>query len=454
MTETSPDIRPWETLARHLDAGETDEVPKLLAELSLPDTARCLERLKAEHRQRVLESVGTERAAEIIEYLPEAQSEEILENVSPDQAAAILEELPADEQADLITAMPAESAQKILAEMNPVAALEANELASYDPDTAGGLMSTRFVCFHATSTAEEVRRSLRAQVRRIREIEVQYLYVTDDRDRLVGVLPLRNLMLSDDDAPIEQSMIGSPLVVEISADLDELVDLFDKHAFLGVPVVTENGDLRGIVHRRDVDDAWTRRSESDLRLTQGIVGGDELRSMPLLTRSRRRLSWLSVNILLNIVAASVIAAHQDTLEAVIALAVFLPIISDMSGCSGNQAVAVSMRELTLGVVKPVDVFYVWRKEVTLGLVNGVVLGTILAGAAWVWKSDPTLGLVVGAALAINTVLAVSVGGGIPLLLKRFDLDPALASGPILTTLTDMCGFLLALTLASALLVQG
>ena len=135
----------------------------------------------------------------------------------------------------------------------------------------------------------------------------------------------------------------------------------------------------------------------------------------------------------------------------IALAVFLPIISDMSGCSGNQAVAVSMRELTLGLIGPSSALRVWLKEVAVGLINGVALGLLVGGAAWLWKGNVWLGVVVGGALTINTMVAVSVGGCVPLLLKRFGLDPALASGPILTTVTDMCGFLLALGFATALL---
>jgi magnesium transporter len=154
---------------------------------------------------------------------------------------------------------------------------------------------------------------------------------------------------------------------------------------------------------------------------------------------------------LNVIAASVIAFYQDTLAQVIALAVFLPIISDMSGCSGNQAVAVSMRELAMGLVRPNEVFRVWIKEILVGAINGLALGTLIATVAWLWKGNPYLGLVVGAAMALNTMIAVSIGGTIPLVMKRMKMDPALASGPILTTVTDMCGFFLILSMAAALL---
>lgn len=173
--------------------------------------------------------------------------------------------------------------------------------------------------------------------------------------------------------------------------------------------------------------------------------------MPLLARSGRRLSWLSLNIVLNIVAASVIAIYQDTLAAAIALAVFLPMVSDMSGCSGNQAVAVSMRELSLGLVRPTELLRVLGKEASLGVINGLALGILLGAIAFLWKGSPFLGLVVGGALAVNTVVAVSLGGAIPLLLKRAKLDPALVSSPLLTTVTDMCGFFFVLSFASLVL---
>ena len=170
--------------------------------------------------------------------------------------------------------------------------------------------------------------------------------------------------------------------------------------------------------------------------------------MPFRQRAFRRLSWLSINIILNVIAASVIALYQDTLSAVIALAVFLPIISDMSGCSGNQSVAVSIRELTLGLIKPFEFFRVIRKELGVGILNGIILGFLLGMVAFIWKNNLYLGLVIGGALATNTIVAVCLGSTIPLLLKSLKIDPALASSPMLTTITDMCGFFFALYFAT------
>jgi magnesium transporter len=312
-------------------------------------------------------------------------------------------------------------------------------------------MLTELLEYDADLHVGDVVADLQSNAERYEGYDVQYVYVVDSAGRLVGVLYLRDLLLTPPWKPIGDIMLREPLSVEDTAEIEELRGIFDSISFNAVPVVDASGRLLGVVRRSALQERLAERSENDYLLTQGIVGGEELRTMPTLLRSRRRLSWLSVNILLNFVTASVIAANEEVLQQVIALAVFLPILSDMSGCSGNQAVAVSMRELSLGLVLPREALRVALKELSVGLLNGIAIGAAVGGAAWAYSGTPWLGLVVGLALLCNVVLAVIVGGTIPLLMKRFGVDPALASGPLLTTITDMCGFFLVLTLASAFL---
>jgi magnesium transporter len=275
----------------------------------------------------------------------------------------------------------------------------------------------------------------------------QRVILLDSDGGPVGAIDIADVLLAGPTTPLSQ-MMHRLTPISTYASLDELEDYFDRYETLGAPVVDDKGQLVGRVRRRAFYEALAEREQQDHLKVLGIVGGEELRTMPVLTRSRRRLSWLSINILLNIVAASVIAIFQDTVSAIIALAVFLPIVSDMSGCSGNQAVAVSMRELTLGVIQPRDALRVWWQEVSVGLVNGLALGGLLAFATYLWQGSPLLGIVVGIALALNTIVAVSIGGTVPLVLKGWRADPAIASGPVLTTITDMCGFFLVLGLAT------
>jgi magnesium transporter len=250
---------------------------------------------------------------------------------------------------------------------------------------------------------------------------------------------------------LSETMIKTPLGVNINASLRDLKAFFSQYAFLGAPVTDDEGKLVGVIRSSSVREAANRQNNQLFLKFAGIVGGEESRNMSLFKRSSRRLSWLSINIVLNIIAASVIAIYQDTLEKAIVLAVFLPIISDMSGCSGNQAVAVSIRELTLGLVRPRELVRVLAKESAIGLINGIALGILLGGAAILWKGNPYLGLVVGVSLAANTLVAVSFGGLVPLILRGMRTDPALASGPLLTTVTDMCGFFFVLSFASLML---
>jgi len=449
LTEPDPaaDWRPWEQLLDLADAGDADALAAFLSELPREELPHAFSRLAPEERGRVLGLVPAELAAEVLADLPDTHAAEAMGEIVPAAAADIVEELPSDERADLLGRLAVDETDAILDEVEPETAESVRSLLRYGRETAGGLMVTEYVAVPAAASVGEILSELRGNVDRYADYHVQYIYAVDARGRLAGVVPVRDVLLARPDWPVSRMMIRDAVSVPTSAPLDELASLFDRYGFLGIPVVDEAGALAGIVLRDDVQEARVDRAEADLQRASGIVG-EELRSMPVLLRSGRRLSWLSVNVLLNLVAASVIALYQDTLAAVIALAVFLPIISDMSGCSGNQAVAVTMRELSLGVTKPTEFLRVWGKELSVGALNGLALGALIASVAWFWKGNAALGLVVGAALALNAVVAVSLGGTIPLVLRRLGQDPALASGPILTTVTDMCGFFLVLSLAT------
>lgn len=248
-------------------------------------------------------------------------------------------------------------------------------------DSARDLMIEEYLAYPQDARVEDVLDDLRDKAEQYAHYDVQYAYVLSE-ERLVGVLRLRDLLLSPRSMPIALIMIAEPIHVHGDARLEELKRVFDRHPLFGIPAVDEQHRMIGVVRRAAVEKAFQEGSNRAFLKFMGIVGGEELRSMPFRQRSLSRLSWLGMNVFLNVIAASIIAYHQDTLSAVISLAVFLPIISDMSGCSGNQAVAVTMRELMLGLAKPAHVFRVLSKEATVGVFNGIVLGLMLgAGLA-------------------------------------------------------------------------
>jgi magnesium transporter len=442
----SEELTTWELLRETLETGDDQQLRAVVADLPTAEATQALLHLDQSEQKDILVALEPADAADLIEEYPEQPALDLFESLSANEAAAILGEVESDVQADFLQEIDDDDVDAILANMEPSAAADARALAKYAPDTAGGLMHPQVFRFSTESRVADVLDRFVSGEEDFERYRGHHPYVVDPTGRLVGVISLRNLLLSPRNKQLTEIMTA-PISLKASASIGQVEDIFDEEEFLGLPVVDDDGVLLGAISRSTLADELRDRADIEQLKRHGIVE-DELRSMPLAVRSRRRLSWLSVNILLNIAAASVIAMYEDTLSAVIALAVFLPIVSDMSGCSGNQAVAVSMRELTLGVIEPDEFFRVWRKEAGVGAINGLALGLLLGIAAWLWKGNPYLGMVVGAALAVNTVVAVSIGGCVPLLLKYFSIDPAVASGPILTTITDMVGFFLVLSIAA------
>ena len=448
MSDLTP---PWETLSELIAAENIVELAKFIDALNPSETARAISRLTEEERLGLFSLLSPEDAADVIEDIPEAQAADLVEDMPSARAAAIMEELTSDHLADVLGEMDEDASQAILAKMSIEDAEEARMMLEYAPDCAGGLMISEFLVYKSDHTIQDVLDDLQANRSEYADYHVQYFYVADREERLAGVLRVHDLLFPARETRLTRVMISSPLSVSDQTSLRELEGFFEEHHLFGVPVVDDAGRLIGVVLPSAVDEAVNRRKTKTFLRLSGIIGGEEFRTMPLPSRFGRRLSWLSMNIVLNIIAASVIALYQDTLAAAIALAVFLPMVSDMSGCSGNQAVAVSMRELSLGLVRPGELLWVLAKEAKVGIINGLVLGLLLGGIAFFWKGNPWLGLVVGGALAANTLVSVILGGMLPLILKRFKLDPALVSSPLLTTVTDMCGFFFVLSFAAAIL---
>lgn len=429
-----------------IGAQDGNHIASLLHPLTHSEALREILNLKEEDRVTAIALMPVELAAMLIEEAPSEIGAELVGSLAPKQGADVLEELNSEVQADVVGEMDTAQAEAFLSQMDAEEASDVRRLIEYDDDCAGGLMSADAFTFPQDATVGTVLRKLASDDTDFERYRGQHPYVLDAQGIPIGVLSLRGLLTAKRVQKLSDIMVA-PITIQVETQLSALEDIFDAHSFLGMPVVEADGKLAGVLSRTSVAEAVAERAEHESLRRQGVFG-DELRSMPLRIRSKRRLAWLSANIVLNIIAASVISAYEETLTAVIAIAIFLPMVSDMSGCSGNQAVGVTMRELSLGLVRPVDAMRVWLKEVSVGVINGAVLGVLIGLVAWAWKGNAWLGLVIGLALALNTVLAVSIGGVVPLILKRLGQDPAAASGPLLTTITDMAGFFLVLSLAT------
>lgn len=442
--------QPWEVISELLQREELGALDQYLQSLPTGETVRALFRLTPDEQEKLLTLLPPESAADLIDDVPDAQAAELLDYLEPGEAASIFNELDSDEAADVLAEMDREDVEEILSLMDADEAAEARQLIDFDPDTAGGLMMKEFLSCPGNTSVVDAVADVAVRGEEYPIYYLQHIFVVGTLGKLLGVAGLTDIASARPQARLEE--LATPVdAVNASAGLDQLEEWFESRDTPLAPVVDDAGRLLGAIRRRAVFDAIAERADESYLKSQGIVGGDEFRSMPLHVRSGRRLFFLIVKIFLNIASASVIALYEGTLAAAFTLAVFLPIVSDMSGCSGYQAVAVSMRELALDIIRPADVVRVCLKEIALGLVTGIVLGLLLAGVAWLWKGNAWLGLVVGGALAVNTVIAVVIGGALPLLLKRMKVDPALAAGPVLTTITDTGGFFLVLSLATLVL---
>lgn len=446
---STPEV--WVVLQELIQKGDQKQLAEYVDQIGSGEMGRSISRLSEEERSTLFHLLDPEQAADVMEDLPEEQAADYIEDLSGHKAAEIVEELDSDEKADILGAMDVQDAENILQRMDPEEARETRQLLSYDPDTAGGMMITEFIAFPEHFTISEVLSDLERNSEIYAEYEILYGYVVDASGLLKGVIKFRDLLLKPRSTKVTDIMVDSPVTVETTMKLDQLEEIFDKYEFFAVPVVTSMGSMVGLLLRSDIREAVGRRAEQTFLASKGILGGEELRTMPLRSRSMRRLAILFVSVGTNMISASVIAANQETLQAAITLAVFMPMISDLSGCSGNQAIAVSIRELALGLTKPRDIWRVLSKELQVGLMNGLILGLMLATIVGIWKSNFVLAGIIGTAMALNSIIAVLLGGSIPLFLKRLGLDPAIASSPMLTTCTDVCGFSLSLGLTKLFL---
>lgn len=444
--------RPWERIETLVQTGDTEELDAFLETLSPFEIARAISRMEEKEQGRLLTLLEPGDAADLIEELSDTQGSDLIEDLPAEQAAAIVDEMESDHRADILQEMEEHDAEAILAEMKPDEAHDARHLLTHPEDSAGGIMHTEFITYPQDLKVRDVLEDLRTHREEYAEYPTQYAYVTSQRGILVGVLRMHDLILAPGDASIVRIMIANPIHVSADTDLKTLEHLFERYVFTGIPVTDRHGRVIGVVGRHDVEEAVGERSERTFMRISGIIRGDELRHMPYSERYARRLAWLSINLVLSVLAASVILLFENTVATVTALAALIPIIGNMCGCAGNQAMAVSIREMALGIIQPADAAYVFWKEVQVALLNGCAIGFFLGVGVTAYSGDYVLGGVVGTAIALNTLIAVAVGGAVPLGLQKLNLDPALAAGPILMTVVDMCGFLLLLGLASVILL--
>lgn len=451
MTDSTDALSELEAL---IQAGNGEAIAHFLHLLPPEDTAYTLSHLGEDDRRRMFEQLSSsapELGADLLEHFVDEYAAGLITELEPEHAAALVDEMDSDEQADVLAVLTKEDLEAILREMDPQDAEDARERLGYDEDVAGGLMINEYLFYNQGQTVAEVTTDLHARAEEYAEYEVRYLYVVDDRDRLTGVVPLRSLLLVPGWKKIEAQQIRNPVTVTIDTHLDALHDLFDRVDYSAVPVVDHAGKLVGVVQRAAVQEAIGERESDQFLKFGGIIGGEELRSMTIGSRTLRRLAFLLPIMVLLLASATVIALFEDTVARLPILAAFLPVVAGICGSGGNQAVAVSIRELSLGLIDSSDFMQVLMKELVVALLIGAVLGAVLFIVVALWQQNIQLALVLGGAIPFVVTVSKTIGGTVPVLLKKTGLDPAMAAGPIVTTIVDFVGFFTVLMLASVMI---
>ena len=372
---------------------------------------------------------------------------DLLKRFSSEEITSVLQELETDDAAGLISALPDEFAQEVLQRMRVEESAEVQELLQYEEETAGRIMTPNVFALREDLSVSEAVHTIQTT----RDLEmVFYLYVVDDRNHLVGVVSLRQLLVVPPSTSLKKVMTTDVISVSTDTDQEEVAQEVALYDLLAIPVVDRENKLMGVVTVDDVIDVIKEEATEDIFYLAG-VRDDHTYTSPAASIGKR-LPWLVINLATALVAATIVALYEPTIARFAFLAVFLPVVAGMGGNCGTQTLTVMVRGLALGEIS-------WRtsrpaiaKEIVVGTANGLVTGILAGAVAYLWKGNFTLGLVLGAAMIINMFVAGVMGTLVPLLLKRMNVDPAIASGIFLTTFTDIIGFLSFLGLAT-LLVQ-
>jgi magnesium transporter len=421
--------------------GATSNLVNLLQKQYPADLAQLFSELPDKDRLSVF-SLLVERnsrlAMEALSELGPEAAAAMLAGRPADEIVKLAQELPSDDAAAIIDYLPEELSGAVLELMQKrPAGADVGELLEYEEQTAGRIMNPKVFALSEDMTAGEAITALQGS----RDVEmVFYLYVIDVRRHLVGVVSLRRLLLVPPTTPLKRIMTTDVISVRADMDQEEVARLVASYNLLAIPVVDEENKLVGVITVDDVIDVIKDEATEDVYRLAGVTGDDRVFTRPI-ESLRKRLPWLVVNLGTAFVAASVVALFQNTIGAVTALAVFMPVVAGMGGNAATQTLAVIVRGIALGELTWSNSRKALLKETIVGVGNGVACGLLGALVVWAFKGDPLLGGILAMAMIINMFVAATAGTLIPLALRALKVDPALASSVFITTLTDVFGFL-------------
>ena len=435
-------------LLQALDDNDADALSHGLANLHPADIGDFIESISPERRLIVWQVLMPEAMGEVLLELPVSIRADLLAGMETSHLVDAVRDLDTDDIADLIPELPDEVIAEILFALDKQDRQRLNTVLLYAEDTAGGLMNLDAVTVRENITLEVVLRYLR----RRGELpeHTNSLFVVDRNDKLVGTLLLRVLLTSDPEKHVSDVMNREPISFSATTPDNEVATAFEKYNLITAAVLGENGKLLGRITVDDVVDVIREEAYHSVMVPAGLREDEDIFA-PVVRSSKNRAMWLGVNLVTAILASIVIGFFQSTIQKIVALAVLMPIVASMGGNAGTQTLVLVVRGIALGTVTRQNARQVLVRELAVSLLNSFLWALVIAVVATVWYHEPRLGMIIGASMAINLVAAALSGVLIPLAVKKLGVDPALASGVVLTTVTDVVGFFSFLALATAFL---
>jgi magnesium transporter len=430
--------------------GDEQGLLLLLEDYHASEIAILFESIPLEAQKRIINLLPTELASDVIsEMSHEAHPEELLIDLEPERRQEIVEELDYDDATDIISQMDEADQKEILGEMDKEDAVNIRNLMTFAEDTAGGLMNTEVIKVMSEMSKKQAIDQIIIQSEEIEEFYT--IYVVDDDGILQGIVSLKDIIKAKASAKVADLVNTDFVYVKADTDQEEVADLISQYNLTSIPVVDINMKLLGRVTFDDVIDVLEEESTEDILKFSGVSEDEEL-SGNWIEAVKSRLPWLILNLGTAFLASSVIRYFEPTVTKFLVLTGYMTIIAGMGGNAATQALAVTIRRITLSDLTDNQAYRTVLKELTVGLINGAVSGLIVFIFAYFYDDNLRLGLVIFIAMSGNLLIAGITGAGIPLMLKRLGIDPAVASSIIITTFTDVFGFLLLLGLASKLLL--
>lgn len=410
------------------------EFQLLIDELHPYDIANVYKNLPEKHRHKFVTFLTTRQIASLIQELESELQMEILHKLGIERSSHIMNLMENDDLADLLGNLDVDEIQDFLSSMKADESKSVQSLMQYDSDTAGGIMTNRFVWIPKVYTVRDAVEKLKTFAGFAENI--YYLYVIDEEKKLVGVVSYRDLLLAEMDEKIEEIMYSRVIAVPAETDQEEVARTIERYDFIAVPVIDEQERLIGIVTVDDVLDVLIEEANEDIEKLSATGKSIDFQTSAIVA-SYRRLPWLILLLFIGILSGSIISTFEGTIEKAVALTYFMPMIAGMTGNTGTQSLAVVVRGLVSHDIDRGTIVKLIMREFGVGFIIGITCGILIAIVAFLWKGNLILGLVVGSSLFFTLIIGTLAGTLIPLLLYRFKVDPAVASGPLITTLNDI-----------------